>query len=450
MGSDAMTENQLTLPGIERPPIEKKSRKRKKTRYDWVLGEEPPLLGRHSLAKHKVLQAYLEKYVRVLTVNRAQEQLKLTLVDGFAGGGAYRHPDTGERLAGSPVIMLQAMEAAGIEANEARRKPFSLDVEYVFIEKQSPTIEFLRNELQQTEAARNQDRSYSIVPGSFSQNLDAVFKRVEQRGRSRRVIFLLDQYGFTDVCMTDLQTIFRRLPNAEVILTIAIDWLIDHWTESARYDSVLSDMGLSLESSLASHAKDESPNDWRAVIQHELHEQIFRHSGATYYTPFFIHSVDSHRAYWLLHFSGHAKARDVMTQLHWELENQFQHFGRPGLQMLGYDPRRDLTEIGQRTFTFGHSSIAAVETHEALVAELPHRLVCARDGITLQNLFQTIVNETPATKDMVAEAIRALTLEKELEVRTRDGVLRQNGVHIKDNDYIIRPRQRLLLPRQPR
>ena len=57
--------------------------------HHWRIGEDPPLIRPHSLAKHRVLQAYLESYVATLTKNPRQDRLRLTLVDGFAGGGRY-------------------------------------------------------------------------------------------------------------------------------------------------------------------------------------------------------------------------------------------------------------------------------------------------------------------------------------------------------------------------
>jgi three-Cys-motif partner protein len=414
--------------------------------YEWIPGEPPPVLGRHSIAKHRVLQEYLEKYVSILAARPVQEQLKLTLVDGFSGGGVYRHPDSNDLVPGSPLIMLRAMSAAEALANEVRRKQFVLDVEYFFVEKLVPTIEYLQAELRESKEACAQGNRIQVLSGCFSEHLNAILQRVEQRGRSRRVIFVLDQYGFSDVRMVDLRTIFNRLPNAEVILTIAIDWLIDHWTENACYDQILRNLGLDLDAAYAASMKQEYPSDWRPVIQHSLHHQIFLNSGATYYTPFFIHSVDSHRAYWLLHFSGHSKARDAMMQLHWELENHFQHFGQRGFSMLGYDPRHDFESVGQMTLPFGFDSFAADDTKRALLDQLPRRIATVKDGVPFGDFFNSVVNETPATKDMIANQISQLTLDKELEVRTKDGRRRRNGVQICDDDIIVRPRQRLLLP----
>jgi three-Cys-motif partner protein len=441
-----MNEKQLTFSGIDHLIRKRRAKAKTENHYVWSPGEQPPILSKHSIAKHKILKAYLEKYVKILTVNLAQEHLKLTLVDGFAGGGVYLHPDTKERVTGSPLIMLNAMSAAEAAANESRKKQFVLDVEYFFVEKLPPTIEFLRNELHESKEARDQQERISILPGCFSDYLDVILRRVEQRGRSRRVIFVLDQYGFSDVRISDLRTIFNRLPNAEVILTVAIDWLIDHWTESERYDKILANLGLNVESALIDLVKEANPSDWRPVIQHTLHDQFYRNSGAVHYTPFFIHSVEPHRAYWLLHFFGHSKARDVMTQLHWELENHFQHFGQPGFCMLGYDPRRDFEELGHRMLTFGFDSFAAEDTRLALLEELPRRIALEKDPISFRSFFKRVVNETPATKEMLGNVISTLTLEKELEVRTSEGKLRQNGVRIHDDDVIVRPRQRLLLP----
>jgi hypothetical protein len=47
---------------------------------------------------------------------------------------------------------------------------------------------------------------------------------------------------------------------------------------------------------------------------------------------------------------------------------------------------------------------------------------------------------------MIGDQISELTLEGELEIRTAEGKIRRNGVQIEDDDIILRPRQKLLLP----
>ena len=100
--------------------------------YSWKDG--PDLIQQHSLAKHRILQAYLAAYFQTLVSSPNQDVLRLTLVDGFAGGGQYVDSDTGKLVKGSPLICLNATREAEFLINRDRRKPVKLDVSYFFIE----------------------------------------------------------------------------------------------------------------------------------------------------------------------------------------------------------------------------------------------------------------------------------------------------------------------------
>jgi len=67
-----------------------------RSEYDWELGSPPPVIKLHSLVKHEIIHAYVAKYISILAANPAQRQLRLTLVDGFAGGGLYLREDSKE------------------------------------------------------------------------------------------------------------------------------------------------------------------------------------------------------------------------------------------------------------------------------------------------------------------------------------------------------------------
>src|SRR5882757_8814839 len=110
--------------------------------HSWRIGEDPPPIHPHSLVKHKVLRSYLERYVSVLTSNVRQEQLRLTLVDGFAGGGLYLDSRSKEERPGSPLLMLDAMRTAQANAQELRSKLFHLDVNYFFVEKNREALDY--------------------------------------------------------------------------------------------------------------------------------------------------------------------------------------------------------------------------------------------------------------------------------------------------------------------
>lgn len=435
------------LPGMESflasKPAKDKARKRK-CQYLWIPGDDPPELGEHSLAKHRILRQYLETYVAILTSNRVVEKLNLSLVDGFSGGGAFRCPLTGQKIAGSPVLMLEAMAAAELKANKGKTKPFYLDADYYFIERQKPTLEYLKSEIGECDAARGKCERINFFSGCFADHLDVVIRRIKTKGRRHRAIFLLDQYGYTDVTLANMRKIFRELPFAEVILTFAVDWLADFVNESDKFDSSLRGLELSHKRELLLQIRESRTDDWRPAIQHLLHQHFHEMSGAECYTPFFIHSTNSHRAYWLLHFSKHATARNAMVDLHWSMQNHFQHFGAAGFDMLlGYDPNRE-NETPMLPFDFGND--AAKLTHKTLLIELPKRLSKFGETVSFRHFFKTVVNETPATKQMIAMAARQLTKDHEIEVLTSDSKVRRNGAMIHDDDLLRLPATKMFFP----
>jgi hypothetical protein len=187
---------------------------------------------------------------------------------------------------------------------------------------------------------------------------------------------------------------------------------------------MLQNLGLELSREKIRSARVEM--DWRYAIQLLLHSEIFAKSGARYYTPFFIRSTDAHRDYWLIHLSNHSRARDVMVGLHWDENNCFAHYGRPGLVMLGYDPDHDI-KVTAQPFLFDEAALA--RTHESLLGELPERIFQQGDGITFSQLFAKLTNESPATSAIMKDAIAVMLKDGEIEIRDKTGnVKRQSGV----------------------
>jgi len=436
-----MTNKSPILEGMEdfldaNPSQKKKSKKG--DLYQWMIGKEPPILGAHSLAKHRVLQEYIEKYVAILTANRRVEQLTLSLVDGFSGGGTYLHPESGDRIPGSPILMLNAIALAETKANVDRRKKFKVNGNYYFVDEKKTTLEYLKQEVASAPSAIEKHDHIHYLKGSFSSHLDEIIQHIKKKGKAHRAIFLLDQYGYTDVPMADIRKIFAALPRAEVILTLAVDWLTHFVNDTARFTATLKNLELEHRQDLLVRLREQHSQDWRAQIQHVLHQHFYETSGADCYTPFFVHSVDSNRAYWLLHFSKHSTARDAMMELHWEMKNHFEHFGKPGFGMLclGYDPRNVSVET-QGTFGFDQSARAL--TTDALLVEIPEKLSQHKGLVPYRHFFDANVNDTPATKAMIAEAITQLAKDRELEIFSNKRKERKPGVKLNDEDLIRLP-----------
>jgi len=192
--------------------------------YSWSI-DDPPEIAPHSLAKHRILREYVEEYVRVLTADPRTDKLRLNLVDGFAGGGVYVDPRSGLSQAGSPVVLLDAVQVAEAAANVNRAKPLHVDARYFFVDRDSSAIACLRETLRRRSTWATEQAFVQVVEGEFDSQLDRIIQAIKSRGRAWRSIFVLDQYGYTAAPPGLLRRIFDNLPNAEVFLTVAVGWV---------------------------------------------------------------------------------------------------------------------------------------------------------------------------------------------------------------------------------
>ena len=200
--------------------------------FKWHPNDPPPELEEHSKAKLDVLRRYLRAYFDTLNVNPGNDQFKLDLVDGFAGGGTFRYGDSIE--SGTPLIMLEETRAAQERLNRNRIKPLRFDCKFHFVDVTPDHTAHLRRVLD--ERGHRVDRQEIVVHDSrFEDVADAIIEDVRRRQpRAGRAIFLLDQSGFKRVSMSLVKRIFERLPAAEVILTFAADALINHLSERTQ------------------------------------------------------------------------------------------------------------------------------------------------------------------------------------------------------------------------
>lgn len=110
-------------------------------------GGNVPIIGEHSLAKHRILREYVQKYIEILTRNPRIERLRLTLVDGFAGGGIYQRSGQSAPHFGSPAILIEATATAQAQVNQVRHKTVTIQPSYFFIDKNPANIAVLQETL---------------------------------------------------------------------------------------------------------------------------------------------------------------------------------------------------------------------------------------------------------------------------------------------------------------
>jgi len=269
---------------------------------------------------------------------------------------------------------------------------------------------------------------------------------IQKKGSAHRSIFFLDQYGWSDVRLETIRTILGTLRNPEILLTFAVDALIDFLSVRTPETQALLNIELDRED-VRALVDLHTGEGWRYLIQNGLYRHIQNRTGSRFYTPFFIHSVEAHRSYWLLHLSNHRQARDEMGKLHWRLNNHFQHHGGAGFHALGFDPSKDLRQ-GLLTFMFDDSAMKRSEA--AVLEQLPRMIHAAnRDGagLLVEELFAGNCNDTPVTSDILARQLILLRDEGELLIVSPDGSKKPRTKNLGWEDRLILPSERSLFSR---
>jgi len=401
-------------------------------------------LKRHSEVKHALLRQYLVDYFLTLVSLPQQDKIQLTIVDGFCGGGLYLN-EGGQEVPGSPLIILEAVREAEVRVNvrQDRRKPIVIDVELICIDTKKQSLDYLQRLLQERGyGAAIADGQIKLVKGEFAERCDAAIQRARDRSpRSGRALFVLDQYGYSDVPMQCLREIFAKLKFAEVILTFYIDTLISYLSEKnlAAFEQATG-ISATLRASEIDAIK-KSPR-WRVHLQSSLYQNLTEQCSAQFFTPFFIRPERGHGDFWLLHLSQHWKARDVMASTHWQHNNHFSHYGDAGFHMFstGYIGKIDDEHKLQAGFDF--SEVAATVSKETMMEQIPAMLFDGAEGMSFEQFFLKLINTTPATRDMVESTLLELHKGGEIIVVDGSGDPSKARVNLKADHVLRLPSQR--------
>lgn len=411
--------------------------------FEWNPNERPPVIEEHSRAKLTVLRDYLRAYFDKLSVGLPRDEFKLDMIDGFAGGGTFLEDN--KIIDGTPLIMLEESNAAKCRLNEGRTKPIHFDFRYYFIDKKRAHIDHLEKVLR-SRGYQTDDGEINVLCDQFENVTEKILREIVRRqpiaGRS---IFLLDQCGYSRVKFSVIQSILRRLPTAEVILTFASDILINTLSERHSFIKSVAPVGLTqARINELIQRRDDGDRD-RALVQRALRGEIRANTGATYDTPFFIRPRKSRRALWFLHLSRHPTARDVMIRCHWSNSNIFEHYGTGDFEMLGWDALR--SEKTLNLFQFGE--IENIELREALCNTMPPELFSLASGepVTFDAVKRELANKTAARFSDLEAIILELFRGKEIEILGADGKHRTPRLTtLRPHDRIKMPEQSILLP----
>ena len=416
-----------------------------KKHYSWKDGT--PQIKQHSQAKHRVLKKYLIQYLQTLACFPGQTECKLTLVDGFAGGGVYIDSASGCEQPGSPFIMLDAVREASEEINKDRTNKISFDVHYVFVEKLRDNYLSLLNELNKKGYSDLIGESIFVLNSPFENETEKIIALVKNHTpKAERAIFLLDQYGYSDVHMDTINSIFRYLKNSEIILTFHVSAFLTYMDkDNVNGYQPLSKIGIALPEVKNPDLSSMMINDdelLRYRIQSSVQYGLMQSCNAGFYTPFFINGTKGYGEYWLIHMSQHLRARMVMLGVHWDNSNDFKHYAGPGLDMfniIGYSQKKT------NRLDFGFDDLAEQESKALLVEQLPRIFYSSPEGVTFQALLEKHCNLSPAKEEIFREALNDLIAYKEIAIISKDGVTRRKGNNVHLSDYIKPPAQRVFI-----
>lgn len=406
-----------------------------KRHYDWKIGSDLPELGLHSYTKHQIFDAYITAYIRTLTKSHLTRKLKLTLVDGFCGGGRYAMGAT--EVDGSPLRMLASVERAQVELDAARARGLQIDAEFVFVDANPDHIDFLREVLRDRGYGDRIGKDIHIHTSIFEDVSEEIIRRIQAKGRAHRSLFFLDQYGWSAVTFETIRRIMGSLQNPEVVLTFMVDHLVNLLNDKMIDTPGLSAIDLNRQD-VREMLEMKEQKGWKRLIQNTLYEHIQRNTGAEYFSPFFIHPEGgSNRDYWLLHLSRHHQAREEMGKIHWELENTFEHFGRAGFNSLGFKPGADVRD---GMLDFGFNDNARTRSETAVVDDLA-RMVHARKAtglppLTKKVLFTASCNDTPVVSSIVDTSLVTLRDARDIRIIAPDGAVRRSASSFGWDDTI--------------
>lgn len=411
--------------------------KKKKEKYTWAVGQPLPNLDEHSQTKHLIISDYIKRYVEVYMSNTSIEGLRISIVDGFAGGGKYNNILTNEIADGSPFIILNAIHDAERSINAGRTKPRHIDAQYYFIDCNQPHISFLRNEIEKSQFKNQLDQNIFVKTDTFARAAPDIVDIIKRRNRAQRSLFILDQYAYKDVPFNTVKYILDTLQGSEIILTFNFNSLQNYITDHQASRSALANIQLEPYLDWRRLNQLKEAGLWKTAIQEQLASAIHQASGARHITLFFI-SPKSGLTYWLVHLSKVYRARDVMMSLHWKhCNSSFSHHLPEGLFSLGYKA----TEIpGQANldlvsdFDFGDA--AERRCINKLAEDIPRFMYSLDGAVPFSELVDKIGSYTPAAEDQIRQAITRGMKYGEIRVRRPAGSLRRSAAQISAQDLI--------------
>lgn len=419
-------------------------------KYLWRIGSPPPLLDRHSQTKHAIVEEYVRRYVLTLMSQAHIPELRLSIIDGFSGGGVYENED-GALTDGSPLLMMRAVREARALLNLERRIPRNINVEYSFVDILPDTTAYLQYWLNAKRDGNAIDladyNQTEVITNDFLQSLPYLVQKIQQRKMGERALFVLDQYCYKDIPLPEIANILSTLQGAEVVMTFNVDNLTTYLSDHAANRKSVENIGLDkyIPWTEINLLKATQQQEWRRTLQRHVAHGIKCETGAKFMTLFFVKPIGINSwGYWLIHLSNKYRAHAVMKTLHWEHATEFGHELEPGVFVLGYNANKDSDYTGQQTFEF--SGAASKDACiNGVMEHFGQAIFQLNKPTLLSDLFQSCVTNSTAAEKHLMEAIRQLHTSKNVIIVSKNGTVRHTNKTYSLSDTIEPSKQIILI-----
>jgi len=406
-------------------------------KYDWADGV---LLKDHTAKKLDVLRSYFHNYLRVkcTPLNR---KFKISIVDGFAGGGIYKCGTSG-----SPLVFLEELATFADETAIWRKQNNipeleAIDCLFVVNELDPEANAVLEPLLIQWEVENKlSGRKLSVSIVRKQKPFAEVYPELKSlllAHKFSNVLFNIDPCGYTQVNLPIIQDILGSFRSAEVFFTFMIGSLFNYssWLNPKKTNGLMRDFCGSQEEFF----KDDSfrkKEEWLGTVEKIIYDEFS--TTAKFASPFAINqSGNSGYNYWLMHFANSHRAREVYNDILYKNSGVQAHRGKSGLKMLGYTSN----DPGVRTFDWGGD--LRVENINSLQNDLPNAISEFGDAVEIQTLKASIYNGTTSHSDDIKSVLIDHT---DIEVLTKSGGKRRTPGAISDDDIVRLNDQRQLFP----
>ena len=392
-----------------------------------------PTLKPHTRAKHQLLERYIEQWVYIHCKSHPAYQNKITIIDGFCGGGIYQTEDNLGDWEGSPFRLIRGIERGHkrvCDPDDGGKVGHKLEAQFIFIDNTREHI----NSLKKAFRERGLDQylrngKCSFLCGDFSKYVDHCLDAT----RNGQSFFLLDPFGVDDIRISDIRKIMS-LRKAEILWTFMISGITRLLPNRAKYRHIL-DETLDL-SGYFRDLPNSKASQRHCYLRNESLTFIREKSDVEYIYPFSLMENKNTVLYYLVHLANSVKAIEVMKDSMWKYNN------------LECRYHYDIYGIGYRTFE-EMSGSKLYDIDQFNQRELEETLdesvlrVIYQTPLSYQTLRKTLVEKNPGSGTHLLESLYRMRRFHDLEiVKPNGGVFSGESASGMKSDYIIRvPRQ---------